>query len=93
MSDDPKISGLQSLGFALEKYPDRIEALPVERLVLDSARQNAKRPAYVKLAVPDDMVKTLRGDPESRDLVLMVRVPREILDREDSRIVLPGEVR
>ena len=88
MSDDVK-----SLAFALDKYPDRVEALPVDRLVLDSARQNSKRPAYLKLAVPDEMVKTLRGREDARDLLMLVRVPREVVKREDSRIVLPGEVR
>ena len=87
MNDD-----LKSLGFALEKYPERVETLAVERLVLDSARQNEKRAAYLKLAVPDEVVKTLRGDKDARDLVLIVRVPREIVDREGSRIVLPNEV-
>ena len=87
MNDD-----LKSLGFALEKYPDKVETFPVDQLVLDSARQNRKRAAYLKLAVPDDVVKTLRGDKAARDLVLIVRVPREIVDRRDSRIVLPNEV-
>jgi hypothetical protein len=87
MNDD-----LKSLGFALQKYPDQVEAFSVDRLVLDSARQNQKRAAYLKLAVPDDVVKTLRGDKDARDLVLIVRVPREIVDREESRIVLPNEV-
>lgn len=82
----------QTLLFALQKYPERVEALPIERLVLDSARQNSKRPAYLKLAVPDDMVKTLRGRKESRDLLILVRVPRDVQDREGSRIVLPNEV-
>ena len=83
---------LKSLSFALEKYPEKVETFPVDRLMLDSARQNKKRAAYLKLAVPDEVVKTLRGDKDSRDLVLLVRVPREITDREGSRIVLPGEV-
>ena len=87
MNDD-----LKSLGFALEKYPHKVETFPVDRIVLDSARQNDKRAAYLKLAVPDDVVKTLRGDKDARDLVLIVRVPREIVDRRDSRIVLPNEV-
>ena len=87
MNDD-----LKSLGFALEKYPEKVETFPVDRLVLDSARQNEKRAAYLKLAVPDEVVKTLRGDKDARDLVLIVRVPREIVDREESRIVLPNEV-
>ena len=84
---------LETLAFALDKYPERIDVLPVERLTMDSARQSGKRPAYLKLAVPDELVKTLRGNRESRDLVLLLRVPREVLEREGSSIVLPGEVR
>ena len=84
---------LKNLAFALEKYPDRVEVAAVENLVMDTARQNPKRPAWVKLAVPDEMVKSLKGSRESSDLVLIVSVPREVLDRVDSPIVLQGEVR
>jgi hypothetical protein len=88
--DDPR----KALEFALEKYPEKVELMPLEQLVIESARQNAKRPAYVKLAVPDDVVKGLKGTPRAeQDLVLLVRLPREVLRRSESRIVLPGEVR
>ena len=87
MNDD-----LKSLGFALDKYPEKVETFPVDQLVLDSARQNEKRAAYLKLAVPDEVVKTLRGDKDARDLVLIVRVPRDIVERQGSRILLPNEV-
>lgn len=83
----------KALSFALEKYPERVEMVPIEEIATDSARQNAKRPAYVTLAVPDEVVKSLKGSRDSRDLVLLVRVPREVLERSESRIVLPGEVR
>jgi len=83
---------LTALRFALDKYPEKIELVPVEKLVIDSARQNEKRPAYIKLAVPDEMVKSVRGKRQDRDVVLLVRIPNEVLDRADSRIVLPGEV-
>ena len=86
---------LKALSYALGKYPERVEMVPIEQIVTDSARQNPKRPAYVTLAVPDEIVKNLkggRGDQE-RDLVLLVRVPKEILERSESLIVLPGEVR
>jgi len=87
--DDPR----KALTWALEKYPERVELMAMQELVLESARQNPKRPAYVKLAVPDDMVKSLKGGPrDDHDLVLVVRVPREVLQRAESRIVLPGEV-
>jgi hypothetical protein len=85
---------LKALTFALEKYPEKVELIPIGQLVIESARQNAKRPAYVKLAVPDEVVKGLKGTPSAeQDLVLLVRLPREILQRSESRIVLPGEVR
>ena len=82
-----------ALAYALEKYPERVEMVPIAQLVTDSARQNAKRPAYVTLAVPDEVVKSLKGNRDDRDLVLLVRVPKEILERSESLIVLPGEVR
>jgi hypothetical protein len=83
----------KALSYALEKYPERVEMVPIEELVTDSARQNPKRPAYVTLAVPDEVVKSLKGGREERDLVLLVRVPKEVLERSESRILLPGEVR
>lgn len=83
----------KSLAYALEKYPERVELVPIEELVTDSARQNSKRPAYVTLAVPDEVVKSLKGRREENDLILLVRVPKEILERSESRILLPGEVR
>ncbi len=83
---------LEQLAYALEKYRERVEVAPVRGLLIDSARQNAKRPAYVKLAVPDEVVKGLRGSREQGDLLLLVRVPKDIQQRADSLIVLPGEV-
>jgi hypothetical protein len=84
----------KSLAYALEKYPERVEVVRIQELVTESARKNDKRPAFVKLSVPDEIVKQLRGRPgEDTDLVLLVRVPKEVLQRQDSLIVLPGEVR
>ena len=88
-SDDPRAA----LGFAFEKYPEKVEIFSLAELVFESARQNDKRPAFVKLAVPDEVVKSLRGREDARDLLLLVRVPREVLERSTSRIILPGEVR
>ena len=83
----------KALAYALEKYPERVEMVPLEDVVTDSARQNPKRHAYVTLSVPDEVVKSLKGKRESRDLLLLVRVPKEVLERSESLIVLPGEVR
>jgi hypothetical protein len=84
---------LEALAFALEKYPQRVEVVPLAELVTESARGNEKRPAFVKLSLPDELVKQLRGGREGGDLALLVVVPREVLDRSESRILLPGEVR
>ena len=84
---------LEALQFALEKYPQRVEIVPLAELVIDSARQNEKRPAFAKIALPDHVVKELRGVGSDRDLVLVVSVPRDVLQRSESSIVLPGEVR
>lgn len=83
----------EALAYALETYPERLEVAPIEQLLLEAARQNPKRPAYLKIAVPDDVVKSLRGSRDQSDLLLLVRVPREVLERSESRIVLPGEVK
>lgn len=91
MTDNPN-DPRQALAFALERYPERVESVPVASLLLESARRNDKRPAYLKLAVPDEVVKSVRGGAGG-DLVLLVRVPREVLERRESRIILPGEAR
>jgi hypothetical protein len=83
---------VKKLQFALDKYPQQVEMVPVADLLLDSARQNEKRPAYVKLAMADELVKSLRGQRRQKDVLLLVRIPGEVLERSESRIVLPGEV-
>ena len=82
---------LKTLRFALENYPQRVETLPLAELVLDSAREKPKRPAYLKLAVPDAVVQAVRGPRQGGDTYLLVRIPADIGDRADSPIVLPGE--
>jgi len=82
---------LEALRFALDKYPQRVEVVPLEELLLESARANPKRPAFVKLALPDEVVRDLRrGGSGGR--MLLVHLPGEVLERAASRIVLPGEL-
>ena len=84
---------LKALTFALEKYPQKVAMIPIREVVLESARQNDKRPAWVKLAVPDEVVKGLKGSRTGEgDLVMLVMVPKEVSERSESRIILPGEV-
>ena len=85
---------LKTLLYALDKYPEKVAMIPVQELLVESARKNDKRDAYVKLAVPDEVVKGLRGSRgEEKDLVMLVIVPKEVEQRSESLIILPGEVR
>jgi hypothetical protein len=85
---------LKALTFALEKYPEKVAMIPIRELLIDSARQNPKRQAWVQLAVPDEVVKGLRGSKaDESDVVMLVIVPKEVTERSESLIVLPGEVR
>lgn len=85
---------LKALSFALDKYPEKVAMIPIRELVMETARQNPKRSAWVQLAVPDEVVKGLKGSKtEEGDLVMLVIVPKEVSERSESLIVLPGEVR
>ena len=84
----------KALTYALDKYPEKVAMIPLQELLLESARKNDKRDAFVKLAVPDEVVKGLRGNrAETQDLVMLVIVPKEVEQRSESLIILPGEVR
>lgn len=85
-------SPAEAILYALEKYPERVGLVPLEKLVVESARGNEKRPAYVKLAVPDELVKSLRGSADrQKDVFLLVSIPKEVMERSESSIILPNE--
>ena len=84
---------VDALVFALEKYPERVSIAPVKNLLLEAARENAKRPAYLKIAVEDEEVKAVRGPADkAKDLLLLVSIPADVQERSTSSIILPGEV-
>ena len=74
----------------LEKFPNAVEIVSVEEILLDSSRGGAEGRGTVKLALPDDVVKNLKGDPERRDTLLLIHIPRDIVRRAESPIILPG---
>lgn len=77
----PSAAEVLSLLHVAERFhmPD-IEAVPLNALVMDTARQNDKRPAYIKVYVPDSWTLSLRGDQALQDVFVAVRIPREALD-------------
>lgn len=79
------------LAYAWEKCPHRLSIYDLSALLVEGARKNDKRPAWLKVMVPDDVVKNLWGKEGLRDEYLIVRIPREISERSNSLIILPNE--
>ena len=74
----------------LEKFPQAVEIVNLEEILADSARGGESGVGYLKINVPDKVVKNLRGEPKKRDQLLLVVIPRDIITREESPIILPG---
>ncbi|HPR62635.1 MAG TPA: hypothetical protein PK014_00300 [Thermoanaerobaculia bacterium] len=77
---------------ALEQHPGEVGVVDISEYIIDSAREKSDRPAYIKVAVPDHVVKNLRGDPSRRDKLCLVFIPHSLKERSESRIILPGEL-
>ena len=92
-ADNDWQAAINALVFALEKYPERVAVTPVKNLVMEAAREKSARPAYLKIAVDDDDVKAIRGsEDKAKDMLLLVRIPKDVQERSTSSIILPGEV-
>lgn len=76
----PSLDQVLSLIHAAEKWHLLdMEAVAINSVVVDNARQNDKRPAYLKIFVPDSWALSLRGDSDLADLFVALRIPREAL--------------
>ena len=64
------------------RKPEEMDAVPVAFVLLDSTRgsEQTGEPGSIKLMVPDHVVKNLRGDERLRDLLVLVRIPRDVHD-------------
>jgi hypothetical protein len=89
--DGDELPVLDIMGFALQHYADRLSVFPVDGLLMDAARKNDKRPAYLKVATVDSIVRNLTGNEKLRDVVLILRIPREVVDRAQSPVRLANE--
>lgn len=67
-------------GFLLK--PDEIDAIPVSFILAEASRgsEQTNEPGSLKLMVPDGVVKNIRGDERLRDLLVLVRIPRDVHD-------------
>lgn len=58
----------------------------------EPANEDLGTPAYIKVAVDDNIVMSLNGPPEKSPVILfLVGVPTQVYERAQSRIVLPGD--
>jgi len=81
MASNPVASTL--LAWAHSEHSGEVEVLPLLALVVDSSRENDKRPAKLVVSVPDDWVKNIAGYDQLQDVYLVSRVPRELFQEWD----------
>lgn len=74
------------------RFPENVEVIPVAANAQDMARATSLREAYVRVGVPDELVKNLRGDSDRRDLVFLIRLPRLVVNAAQHQIEAPGLV-
>lgn len=77
------------LSLAMTKHLDDVECVSAGALIMDIGRANDKRPAYAKIAVPDDWIKNIKGDEKLRDIYVMSRIDRSVLNKASSVLILP----
>lgn len=74
---------------------EELEIVIVNGLTTEMARQNDRRPAYMKYFVPDEWVKNYAGIDNLKDIYVGIRVPREsflkYLDRVEEEKLYGGE--
>ena len=78
--------------FAIEKYPNEVECYSMLKGLFEMARQNDHRAATVGVYCPDDWIKNIKGKDKLRDVYVIMKIDRMVLDRANSLIVMPEEV-
>lgn len=81
---DSEVAGPQTLLdlllTAIRDHVERLSIFQIDGLLMDAARANDKRPAYLKIATLDSIVQNVRGNDKLRDELLIIRIPREVVD-------------
>jgi len=67
-------------GFLLK--PEDMDAVPISFILAEASRgsEQTNEPGSLKILVPDGVVKNIRGDERLRDLLVLVRIPRDVHD-------------
>lgn len=65
----------------IQKEPKEIEFLPLNQVLIEGVRQNDKRPAWIKAAVPDGWVVNLMKNEKLTDGFVIAKVSREFIEQ------------
>lgn len=76
---------------ALRRFADKLTYQDLLQLVVHTRRKNDHHPAQFVVACPDYVVRNMTGKPEQRSTYLIIEIPRDVVDRLESKLVLPGE--
>lgn len=80
---------MRSLLTALRTHPDEVGVAAVNQWTRGSRRAGTGKAASIEIEVEDELVVNLRGDAERRDLLVLVRIPRAVVERLQ-RVIIPG---
>lgn len=65
----------------IQKEPKEIQFLPLNQVLIEGVRQNDKRPAWIKAAVPDGWVVNLMKNEKLTDGFILAKVSREFIEQ------------
>lgn len=65
----------------IQKDPKEIDFLPLNQVLIEGVRQNDKRPAWIKAAVPDGWVVNLMKNEKLTDGFIVAKVSREFIEQ------------
>lgn len=88
MSDQPKLA--YELFCALTNYPDQVSLMDLAECVV--AGKVKLKPPTVTFETTKDFAWSLRNPDRAKYKVLIVAIEKEVIERLESPIILPGKI-
>ncbi len=73
---------------ALRRHSDRVAMVPFEEALLDAFQGSPNRPPAVLVAVPEQVVRNIKGDPAQRYHYYILAIPPDVWDQCKTPVVL-----
>lgn len=92
-------TAVKMLDYARAHYPDHLTVVPPvilrvrrERVMKASKTGPVRvKPASMTVQIPDQIAARLKSEA-NKDILLLMHIPEAVMERANSRIILPGEV-